>query len=348
MHPSPIRVVVIGTGGIGKYHLRLWAEMPDVAVAGVFDTNPAVAKAAAEQFGVPHVYDSLDAAVGDTDVEIVDVCTPNMFHQEAVIAALQAGRHCLCEKPLAIDPADIEAMIAARDAAGKLLCTIQHMRFEPRTQALKRLIDHGRLGDVYYTRAWWLRRRGAPATPGFLSRAHAGRGPGADLGVHMLDLILYLLNFPTPTSVTGFSCRKLAQQPNLANEWGVFDPASFEVEEFALGLIRFANNSVLSLEVSWLLNMIDKETHRLWLHGTRAGAEWPNLRLAQCEDGVLLDSAISSNLGGDGHKHQLRAFLDAVRYGRPSPVPTEQSLTVARLLETLYQSAECQQEIQLA
>jgi len=347
MQPERVRVAVVGTGGIGKYHLRLWGEMTDVETVGVHDVNASAARAAAEQFGVARAYETLAEAVEDKNVDIIDVCTPNVFHREGAVAALNAGKHCLCEKPLAVTAEDIQAMIRARDASGKMLATIQHFRFEQRTQILKRIIDAGRLGQVYYSRAWWLRRRAAPATPGFLSRAHAGRGPGADLGVHMLDLVMFLLEFPEPVAVTGHAGRMLADQPDIANEWGTFNAKDFEVEDFAVGMVRFADGSMLSLEVSWLLNMIEKEKWHVWLHGTEAGAGWPEIQLAHVRDGVLLDSTVASKMEQNGHKNEMRLFVDAIRDGGPSPVPAEQSLTVTRTLEALYESAETGREVRL-
>ncbi len=347
MKPERIRVVVVGTGGIGKHHVRIWGDIAAAEVVGVYDVNQASAQAAAEQYGVGKVYASLEEAVGEPTAHAVDICTPNMYHRAGVVAALEAGKHCLCEKPLAVTPAEILTMIDARNRSGKLLCTIQHMRFEQRTQALKRLIAAGRLGEVYYTRAWWLRRRAAPATPGFLSREQAGHGPGIDLGVHMLDLALYLSGNPKPISVMGLSMCKLAHQPDVGNQWGTFRAEDYEVEDFVAGLIRFADGSALSLESSWLLNMLPHELQGVWLHGTRGGATWPDLRLSHVEQGALIDSQITSDQKADGHRNQMAAFADAIINNGPSPVPTEQSLAVAQILEAIYESAASEREVRL-
>lgn len=348
MNPAPLRVALIGTGGIGRYHLRLWHELAEVSCVGVFDLQASAAEAAARQWEIPTVFPTLADAVGDERVEAVVVATPNMFHREAVVAALRAGRHVLCEKPLAVTPVDIAAMIAARDASGKLLMTAQHMRFEHRTQALRRLLATGQVGPVYYSRAWWLRRRRAPSTPGFLKKSQAGRGPGMDLGVHVLDLALHLLDFPRPVTVSGISVRHLAEHAGQENEWGTYDPADFEVEEFAAGLVRFADGAALALEVSWLLNMLEKELWGVWLYGTAGGVQWPDLRLSRTAGNLLLDSQVANELGHDGHKNEMLAFAAAIRSGGPSPVPAEQSLIVARVLEALYTSAETGREVVLA
>lgn len=347
MKPGCVRLVLIGTGGIGRCHLRLWQDLPSVEVVGLYDIAPQAARQAAERFGVTSVYKSLDQAVAEPTADAVVVCTPNMFHKEGVLAALNAGKHCLCEKPLAVTAADIRAMIAARDRSGKLLMTAQHLRFEQRSQTLKRIIDAGRLGHIYYTRAWWLRRRMAPTTPGFLAKAQAGYGPGMDIGVHVLDLAMHLLDHPTPVSVSGVAPCQLAHRPDVANQWGTYKSEDFEVEDFAGGFIRFDNGAALSLEVSWLLNMVEQELYGVWLHGTEGGVQWPELKIAQVQDGVLVDTRIVSNHGTDGYKNEMLVFVDAILNGGPSPVPAEQSLTVARVLAALYKSAQTGREARL-
>jgi predicted dehydrogenase len=347
MGSDSVRAVILGAGWAGQNQARWWKEVPRAEVVGIYDTAHSAAVHAAERYGIQTVYDSLAAAIADPRADAVVICTPNMFHKEGVIAALTAGKHCLCEKPLAANPDDIRAMIAARDRSGKLLMTAQHLRFEQRSLTLKRLIDAGRLGEVYYTRAWWLRRRLAPTSPGFLRKAQAGYGPGMDIGVHVLDLAMHLLNHPRPLSVSGLSACRLAHRVDVANQWGTYRSADFEVEDFAAGLIRFENGLALSLEVSWLLNMVEHELSGVWLHGTEGGIRWPELKLAHVQDGVLVDSQIVSDVGGDGHKREIAAFVDAIRHEQPSPVPAEQGLVVAEILAALYQSAETGREVRV-
>lgn len=348
MQRDPVRIVLIGAGNFGTYHLRKWRKVVGAEVVGVYDQRPEVAEAAADEHDIKRVYRSLSTAVADSDVDAVDICTPNMRHRECVLAALEAGKHCLCEKPLAAHAADIEAMLAARDRSGRILMTAQHLRFEPQTLALKRVLATGRLGHVYYSRAVWLRRRLAPTTAGFLTRAQGGFGPGMDIGVHILDLTLHLLGQPQPVSVSGYATRQLAHEASGVNEWGPYDVRQFEVEDLAVGLVRFADGGVLVLEVSWLLNMLEKESRGIWLHGTEGGVRWPELTFAHVQDELLVDSQVVSQFAGDGYINEMTAFVDAIRTGGPSPVPAEESRSAARVLEGLYQSAESGREIRLA
>jgi predicted dehydrogenase len=342
-----LRVILIGTGGMGRGHLRVWQELPQVQVVGLYDVVPAVARGVAEEFTVPKVYRSLREAVDEPDADAAVVCTPNMFHKEAVVAVLQSGKHCLCAKPLAVTADDIRAMIAARDQSRRLLMTAQHLRFEQRSQTLKRVVAAGRLGHVYYARAWWLRRRLAPTTPGFITRSQAGHGPGVDLGVHVLDLAMHLLDHPRPVSVTGVTGCHLGRRPDVANQWGPYPAEQFDVEDHAAGLVRFEGGLALSLEVSWLLNMPEPELYGVWLFGAEAGVRWPNLMIAHVQDGVLVDSQIVSDTGTAAYKNEMLAFVDAIIHDRPAPVPAEQSLAVARILEGLYASPQTGREVRL-
>lgn len=340
-----VRLVQVGTGGFGRIHARLWNETPGAKLVGIYDVVPEAARRVAQEFEVPRVFTSLEEALSQDDVDAIDCCTPVRFHTPVVVAALEAGKHCLCEKPLSADPGEVEKMIAARDRSGKLLMTAHHMRFDSRAQALKRLIDAGHLGEIYYARAWWLRRRLAPTTPGLLTKSQGIYGPGLDLGVHVLDLSLFFMSHPQAVSVSGFSTQRLARLPDVSNQWGPYQAAHYEVEDFAAALIKFEKDTALSLEVSWLLNMGEKELTSVWLHGTAGGARWPEVELNRAEKGLLLNTHALDVKGDDGHRNEFIAFCDAVRKGGPSPVPAEHSLQVARILNALYDSAKTGREV---
>jgi predicted dehydrogenase len=155
------------------------------------------------------------------------------------IAALEAGKHVICEKPLAPTPAEVQKMIAARDKSGKLLMTAQHFRFQGNAQAMKAEIDGGALGDVYHARSWMLRRTWAPTGRGFIMKQNSGGGPCIDIGVHILDLTLWMMGHPKAVAVTGVTQDKLAKLPGAFSTWGGAIPKEFDVEEFAAAFVRF-------------------------------------------------------------------------------------------------------------
>src|SRR5437016_3002551 len=177
---APLKVGVIGVGGIASTHFPGWKESPDAELYAFADLVPDVLQRVGTKQGVTRRYERPGDLIADPEVDIVDICTPNNYHAPLAVAALEAGKHVLCEKPLAPTPAAVREMIAARDRSGKLLMTAQHFRFQGPARALKAEIDQGLLGDVYHARSWMLRRAAAPVRPGFIMKQHSSGGPRID------------------------------------------------------------------------------------------------------------------------------------------------------------------------
>ncbi|MEM6458488.1 MAG: Gfo/Idh/MocA family oxidoreductase [Planctomycetota bacterium] len=350
---STLRIGVIGVGGIARTHMPGWAKSPLAEVFAGADLSAEVLDQWGEEHGVDPKRRYADPAdlIADPDVDVVDVCTPSSYHAPLAIAALEAGKHVLCEKPLAPTPGEIERMIAARDASGKLLMTAQHMRFQAQNRAAKKEIDAGRLGDVYHARAWWLRRGGVPNSPGFIYMKNAGGGPCIDLGVHYLDLALWLMGHPTPVSVTGVAGKPIASRPGAFSDWGNGSviPDDMDVEEFAAGFVRFDNGASLVLEVSWLLHH-PQEDMKLWLYGDRGGLCLPDATLHHDDNERMQRYDVQlkrTSQPRKGWAEECVAFAEAIVEGRPSPVPPEQSLAVQRVLAGLYESQKTGREVRL-
>jgi len=345
-----LKVGVIGVGGIAGAHFPGWAESPDAELAALADPAAAALEKAGEEQGVGLLYEDPLELIHNPDIDIVDICTPNRYHAPLAVAAMNAGKHVMCEKPLAPTPDEIRHMIETRDRTGKMLMTAQHFRFDPSVAALKAEIDAGNLGDIYHTRAWWLRRCLAPVRPGFIMRQHSGGGPCIDLGVHVLDLALWMMGHPKPLTVSGVTQAKLAHQPGAFSNWGGRIPDTFDVEEFAAAFVRFENGATLILEVSWLLHHETQgdDTH-LWLYGDKGGGHWPSPSVvSQDNEACRLDSrSLTYEEGVKAHARECVVFADAVANGKPSPVPAEQSLDVQVILDALYRSAETGREIEL-
>ena len=166
MAKKTLKVGVIGVGGIAGTHFPGWNESPLTEMVAFSDLDAATLERRGKEQGVKKLYAKPEDLIADKSIDIVDICTPNMYHAPLAIAALNAGKHVICEKPLAPTPADIQKMIKARDKAKKLLMTAQHFRFDGKAQAMKAEVDRGALGDVYHARSWWIRRSGAPTRPG--------------------------------------------------------------------------------------------------------------------------------------------------------------------------------------
>ena len=345
-----LKVAVIGVGGISHTHMPGWAASEHAEVVAGADLN----KASLETWGTRYDIDALstDATelLADPAIDIVDICTPNMSHTPLVVAALEAGKHVLCEKPLAPTPGDIERMIEARDRAGTELMTAQHFRFNGRAQALKREILTGALGNIYHARGWMLRRSAFIPTPTFVYQRLAGGGACIDIGVHVLDLTLWLMGNPEPASVSGVARSELARRPGNFSIWHPGSmPEDMDVEEFAAAFVRFETGATLMLEVSWLLHHdTEGEDMQVWLYGDGGGCHYPSAEFLASNHATRQHYNRSLKRTADvmePHAYECVEFARALAEGRPSPVPAEQSLQVMRILDGVYRSQREGREI---
>ncbi len=346
-----LKVAVIGVGGIATVHLPGWAASEHAELAAGSDVDQQALAAWGEENGIDYLTADPAELFDDPEIDIIDICTPSNYHAPLAIAALEAGKHVLCEKPLAPTPAEIEAMIRARDKSGKLLMTAQHHRYSGVSKAMKAEIDAGALGQVYHARSWMLRRAAAPTRPGFILKEHSGGGACIDIGVHILDLTLWFMGNPTPTAVSGVSRTELAKKEGAFSIWGGAIPKEMDVEEFAAAFVRFDNGATLMLEVSWLLHHdTPGDDMRMWLYGSEGGCLWPKNEIYQSNYQTQQHYNRTLQRTPDllpPHAQECVEFAQAVVDGGPSPVPAEQSLQVMRILDGIYRSQESGREIRL-
>ncbi|MEX1021177.1 MAG: Gfo/Idh/MocA family oxidoreductase [Litorilinea sp.] len=350
---TTLKVGVIGVGGIAKTHMPGWEASLHAEVVAGSDISNEVLETWGRSHNVTRLSSNPDALFSDPDIDIIDVCTPNMYHTELVVAALNAGKHVICEKPLAPTPAGIRQMIEARDRSGKLLMTAQHFRFKGDSQAMKAELDTGVMGDIYHARSWQLRRGLLPARPGFIYKRNSGGGPCIDIGVHILDLTLWFMGNPTPVAVSGVAKAPLAKQPGAFSAWGrVPVPGDMDVEDFAAAMVRFDTGATLMLEVSWLLHHdTPGEDMQMWLYGTGAGCHWPDCKFMESNNETRQLTNRSLLLTQDSmepHALECVEFARCVAEGLPSPVPAEQSLQVMTILDGIYRSQAEGREVELA
>ncbi len=352
---KPIGIAIIGTGHIGLgAHLPAYRKMQDeglVRIVAVCDINEDALRAASEKYGVPDTFTDYRKMLEMDGIEAVDVCTPNYLHKQPVVDSLAAGKHVICEKPLAINAAEGAEMTAAARASGRQLAVGLNVRFGAGAQAVKRFVDGGRLGEVYYARAHALRRRGIPGWGLFTQKDKQGGGPLIDIGVHILDLTLWLMGHPEPVSVTGQTYAKFGTREGVLGLMGEWDPKTFTVEDFAAGFIRFKGGATLTLESSFAANIAENQFHTTLL-GTEGGAllypsDDAKTRLFREESGTLTDTTPAFLARVNTHEAELRAFIKALADGTPVPVSGEQGLLVTRLLDALYESAETGHEVLL-
>jgi len=275
------------------------------------------------------------------DLDVVSVATPNKFHLPLALAAFRAGCHVLCEKPMALDAAQGRRMVAAARAARRRLMINFSFRFTEQAWALKQQVDAGILGDVYFGRTVWHRRRGLPRFGGWFGiKALSGGGPLIDLGVHRLDLALWLMGYPQPAWVLGGAWSPIASR--LARAQGV----RFDCEDLACGMIRFRNGAVLEVEASWAANIAERELMETRLLGTKAGLVQRNRN-----EGYEFEAEI--HLERDGAQYDMKLhppvpgaasayyhFIDCIRNDRPHVATGEEGVTVMEILDAIYASAK--------
>jgi predicted dehydrogenase len=349
-----LKVGLIGTGLISRLHAPGWQASTHAELVAASDIDTDKLQIWGKTHGVTRLAIDPATLLNDPEIDIIDICTPNRQHTSLVIAALEAGKHVICEKPLAPTPQEIRQMIEARDRSGKLLMTAQHFRFTRISQAMKAEIATGVLGDVYHARSWMLRRNNFVCSPTFILKEYSGGGPCIDIGVHILDLTLWLMGNPNPVAVTGVARAELAHQEGAFSAWRNLDvpvPPEFDVEDFSAAFVRFDNGATLILEVSWLLHHnIEGEDMQAWLYGAQGGCHWPKGEFLQTNNATRQFYNYTLQRGKDimePHAMECVEFAKAVAEELPSPVPPEQSLQVMTILAGIYRSQESGREVQL-
>jgi predicted dehydrogenase len=346
MSSRPFRVGLIGTGGIAQaMHIPGWKALPEVEIVAVADVSESSARQAAEQAGGAKVFTDYRELLR-LDLDAVDICTPNRVHTPAVLAALGSGRHVLCEKPLAVSTREIRKMGELADRRKLVLMTAQHQRFTGSGSALKGWADAGNLGEVYHARVRAMRRAWLPVRAGFIDRELSGGGPCMDIGVHALDLCLWLMGFPKPVRVSGVSRVNFAQGNAIPGMWGEWDRKRFSVEDFAAGFVHFDNGATMTLEASWLGHQAENEDMSCQLFGTKAGVKWPSAEFATVSGGAFVQGTVTHPRPPErAHHAEIAAFHRAVLAGGPSPVPWTESIRVIAILEAVYASQSKRREI---
>ena len=271
-----LKTGIIGCGGIanGK-HMPTLAKMEDVEMVAFCDIVPERAQEAARRYGAPgaRVYTDYRDLLREAEITDVRVLTDNSSHRAITIDALEAGKHVLCEKPLAITYEDAKRMVETSHKTGKLLTVGYQHRYNLDSIYLKKEMEAGTLGDVYIAKARVLRRRGAPTWGAFHQKEKVGGGPMIDVGTHVIDLVLWLLNNYQLRYVAAMTYQKLKDQPDLANPFGPLKAEEFTCEDSGVALLVMQNGASVIIETSWLLNTLEAGGVRYLLCGDREGAD---------------------------------------------------------------------------
>ena len=251
-----------------------------------------------------------------------------------VDAQKASGKVLRCNLPIAGNAIDGQAMVDAQKASGKVLQIGLQSRFGAEARTLRKLYEDGFFGDIYYARAMAMRRRGVPASPSFITKSIAGGGPLIDIGVHILDVLLWMIGDPKPIEAFGSIAQKFGHQADVINPWGSWTPAQFDVEDFAMGVIRFEGGLTVTLETAWASHI--ENTGQTFFMGDRAGATYSPAHIYMDKEGEMIDYEPELLTGLLG---EFESFHKAIREGLPSPVPAEEVLIVAKIFDALYESA---------
>lgn len=348
-----LRVGIIGCGGIanGK-HMPNLAKNKDVEMVAFCDIIEEKANLAAAKYGTKDakVYKDYKKLLEDECIDVVHVCTPNRSHSFITVAALEAGKHVMCEKPMAKTYAEAKKMYEASVRTGKKLTIGYQQRWRGDSLYLKAVCDKDELGDIYYARSIALRRRAVPTWGVFLNEYEQGGGPLIDIGTHALDLTLWMMNNYKPKMVVGTTFKKMGKQTETANAWGDWDPEKFTVEDSAFGYIVMENGATIVLESSWALNIADPCEAVMVLCGDKAGADMlDGLRINSVKNNRQVIEKPDFRSGGvafyegassDPADLESRAWIDAVKNDKEVSTKPEQALVVTQILEAIYTSAK--------
>ncbi len=367
MKNGKLQVGIIGCGGIAhnKHLPALKSQSDKCDVVAFCDTIIERAQELADQYGTPDakVYTDYNELLADPAIDVVHVLTPNVAHAPITVAAFEAGKHVMCEKPMAHTSADAQRMLDAWKKSGKKFTIGYQNRFRPEVQNLKRACEAGELGDIYYGKAHAVRRRAVPTWGVFPNKALQGGGPLIDIGTHALDITLCCMDNYEPESVMGKVFYKLGHLPQATegNEFGPWDPETYEVEDSAMGFIRMKNGALINLEAAWAINLRESKEASTTLCGTLAGAEilsgmgYPvdQLIYNRGRNGQLMEEHISAKgnvayfegASGEPGTLECKQWLEAILNDTEPLVRPEEALVVTKILEAIYNSDKAGKEI---
>lgn len=374
MKNGKLQVAIIGCGGIAnqKHMPALKGQADKCDMAAFCDIKVERAEKAAAEYGAEgaKVYSDYRELLKDPEIDVVHVCTPNVAHCPVTCAAFEAGKHVMCEKPMAHNTEAAQKMMDAWKASGKKFTVGYQNRFRVDTQMLHKACEADEFGEIYFAKAHAIRRRAVPTWGVFPDKSQQGGGPLIDIGTHALDITLWCMNNYKPVSVMGSVFEKLGhlELATQGNMFGPWDPKTYEVEDSAFGYIKFENGATVFLESAWAINMKDSREAACTLCGTKAGAEIVgemaggnatgreyNLIVNGTYHGELVEQKLSEAgtiaffEGGSSEPKDLECaqWLNCILNDTDPVVKPEQAFVVTQILDAIYRSAAEGKEIKL-
>lgn len=345
-----LRIGMVGAGNIANTHISSYKKIPDAQIVAICDIDEKRLEITAKNQGIEKKYTSIEDMIANEELDAVDVCVWNCNHAKCAIYALEHGLNVLCEKPMSLNTQEAEQMIAASKKSGKLLMVGFVLRFSDETEMIEECLDD--LGDIYYAKATYLRRHGAPGG-WFCDKARSGGGPVLDLGVHVIDQTRFLMGSPKPVSVYAYTSEKMGFRPELVNKIGWtpspsnFDTGICDVEDFGTALIRYDNDSVVLLETSYSLNG-ESKTGKC-LYGTKGGVvmgdDGTKIYSTMHDRLVDITPVIDDDASVSMFQKEMEHFIDCCLNGTECKATMEDGLWVMKILDAIYESAKTGHEV---
>jgi len=322
---------VIGLG-MGRYHLEGYLKAPNCNLIGIADIDENRLNDCKNRYGIENAFKDYHDLLALKELDAVSVALPNYLHKPVSIDALNAGKHVMVEKPMALNAAEGQEMLETAKKQGLILMLHFNNRYRGDIQMIKKFVDTGEFGDIYYAKTGWVRRRGVPgAGSWFSNKKLSGGGPLIDLGVHVIDMTMYMMGCPKPVAVSGCAVQAFPEY----SKYGTFD-----VEDFASAYIRFENGATMAVEVSWAQNC-PSEKQFSEIYGTKAGASLSPLVIWTEQNGILTDIEPKSLRGISQFEH----FADCI-LNKKTPISSAQDgVTMMKILDAIYASSELKREV---
>ncbi|MGN1410182.1 MAG: Gfo/Idh/MocA family protein [Eubacteriales bacterium] len=351
-----LKVGIIGTGWIAESHIQSYKIQDDVEIVAAADLIPGKAEKFMKRFGVEGVrfYPSHKEMIDNEELDAVSVCTYNTQHAAPTIYALEHGIPVLLEKPFSVTLEEAEAVCRAEKASGKFVSVGFQPRFDANMQMIKKIVDSGVLGKIYYIQTGGGRRRGIPGST-FIEKSTGGIGALGDIGCYSLDMVLNAIGYPKPLTVSGYTSDFFGTNP----KYNGADAARFSVDDFAAAFIRLEGGIILDFRIAWAMHV--NTPGDTIIFGTEGALRIPStdcwngsvggpMTLYHDVCGAQTETVIPilQNVGKGGlFDKKIRSFLDAVKTNGPAPVPTSQILYNQAIIDGINRSAACGHEVEI-
>jgi len=342
-----LRVGIIGAGGIANAHVAELKKMPEVELVAATDNSEAMRTKAIEDWGCVAAYDDWKKMLSESKLDAVSVCTPNFLHLQPTLDALNAGCHVLVEKPIAMDAKEGTRMVKLAEEKGLNLTIAFQQRFAPETQMIKRAVDAGTLGDIMVARVHAMRRRGIPNWGVFGQKKLQAGGPMIDIGVHAMEMAHYAMGLPKPVSASGNVWTYMGNKPSeVVSSWPNWDYKTYDVEDLAVGLIRFENGAIMMVESSFAAHIgPEDEVMRFELIGTKGGAKSSPAALYYDRDGTMLNVTPGFLQRNEVFKIKMTNWVNVCLGKTEDQSPATHGLMIQKMIDGIYASAAKGREV---